>query len=89
MTLNFVDDRFTSVSVKVVATAVESGAESTSTSDFGIDQLLAQAGVDRVELEEQGFQFDEDGNIIASKDQMMGVLADGLSEYTCVSPDEM
>lgn len=87
MTLNFVGDKFTGVSVAVTATS--DGVSTNSTSEYSVSQFLTQAGMSQTDLEAQGIEFDEEGNMMVSKAQMMSVVVeDGVEGYTCVGPSQ-
>lgn len=84
LTLNFSDNKLVGVTMDFTVVS-ENGTEINSTSEFTVSEFFEEAGLSKDELAEQGVKFDEDGNVIVSKEQILGV---GLDGYTCISPNQ-
>ena len=85
VTLKFSDNKLVGVAMDFVVTD-DDGVDAKNSAEYTVSQFFEQAGLSKEDLIAQGVQFDDEGNMIISKDEMLSV---GLDGYTCVSPNQL
>ncbi len=87
MTLHFTENKFTGASASA-RTSTSDGGYATYETEFGVDDFLNMAGTTREQMIAQGAQFDDQGNLIVTRGEVMQALS-GMEEYTCITSDRM